>query len=68
MDFFDLDIDPLEKSPIQSDELIYTLEPLIGDYMEMETPAEVATPEISDEQLEELKSIGYLQGVDSDKD
>jgi arylsulfatase A-like enzyme len=66
-DYFDLSQDPLERQPLQSDQLVYTLEPLIGDYLELITPAEAAAPEIDDERLEQLKAIGYLQGVERKK-
>ena len=37
---------------------------LLGDYLELESISLGATPELSESQLEHLKSIGYLQGLE----
>jgi arylsulfatase A-like enzyme len=67
LDFFDLAADPLEKSPAGADHLFYSHEPRIGDYLDLEPPTESETPEITQDRLEKLKSVGYLQGVDEPK-
>jgi hypothetical protein len=64
--FFDRHADPKEKSPISSDELILEFSSLAGDYLEMRSQLEDTVPELQAEQVQELKAIGYLQGVEDD--
>jgi hypothetical protein len=64
-EYFDLATDPGEKDPIVNDQLIMRFDVLTGDYLEMWRDFQASTPEIASQQLERLKSIGYLQGVES---
>lgn len=66
IELFDLNNDPLEKSPVDNPELVLRFDPLLGDYAEIEPTAVAEAPELDAEQIEHLKSIGYLQGVDED--
>ena len=43
------------------------METLLGDYLAVEGLDQGARPEITDESLKALQSIGYLQGADSDE-
>ena len=63
-EFFDLDRDPGEKLPRQDDQWLLRSDTLLGDYLELESLTQAATPQLSQSQLEHLKSIGYLQGLD----
>lgn len=64
---FDLLADPEEKQPLVGDGVQLELEALVGDYLEREAhSAEPTMP--SGEQLRELQSIGYLQGVETTGD
>jgi arylsulfatase A-like enzyme len=66
-EFYDLGTDPQERRPLVDDSLLYHFDPLTGDYIEMRHAAIAGTPrpEVDSEILEQLKSIGYLQGVES---
>jgi arylsulfatase A-like enzyme len=66
--FFDLASDPAEQQPLDSDALVLAFDTLTGDYLEL-TPFSASSGaggerQLSSEQLEQLKSIGYLQGVE----
>jgi arylsulfatase A-like enzyme len=64
--FFDRLADPQEKSPISSDELILEFSALAGDYLEMRSQLEDTVPDLRADQVQELKAIGYLQGVENE--
>jgi len=65
-EYFDLDQDPEEKHPLQSNQLTMRFDVLTGDYIDMKNESFSTTdPNIDTKTLEQLKSIGYLQGVDS---
>jgi arylsulfatase A-like enzyme len=69
-EFYDLDIDPDEHAPIDDDSLIMAFDTLTGDYLEMEGRNQYASSQLDPNQmepdrLEDLKAIGYLQGVES---
>ena len=66
--FFDRSADPQEKSPISSDELILEFSSLTGDYLEMRSQLEDTVPDLQAAQVQELKAIGYLQGVEEEAD
>lgn len=66
IELFDLTTDPLEKSPLDNPELVLRFDPLLGDYAEITPAAMAEAPELDAEQIEHLKSIGYLQGVEED--
>ncbi len=63
--YFDLQKDPDEQNPLTGDDLVLHFDTLTGDYLELASTKIGETPEIDAEQLERLKSIGYLQGNDS---
>ncbi len=68
-EFYDLDIDPDEHVPIDDDSLIMAFDTLTGDYLEMEGHNQYASGQLDPNQmepdrLEDLKAIGYLQGVE----
>jgi arylsulfatase A-like enzyme len=71
--FFDLEKDAQEKHPIVDDSLVLEFDTLTGDYLELPPFSGFDGPEgsgaeedmqLSSEQLNDLKSIGYLQGVE----
>jgi hypothetical protein len=63
-EYFDLASNPTEKHPIISDQLIMRFDVLTGDYLDMWSDFETVNAEVTSQQLELLKSIGYLQGVE----
>lgn len=66
--YFDLRNDPLEQTPLSAgNELIWAMEPLLGDYLAVERLDQAERPEITDENLKALQSIGYLQGADDEQ-
>ena len=70
-EFYDLDADPDELAPIDDDSLIMAFDTLTGDYLEMEGRNQYATGQLDSsqmkpDQLDDLKAIGYLQGVKSE--
>ncbi len=64
--YFDLKRDPAEKAPIRSDQLVFQFDGLFGDHLELPSLGQSEAPEISQSQLEHLKSIGYLQGLEAE--
>ena len=68
-EFFDLQEDPNEKQPLDvDDDMILRFDPLLADYVELKSARVAESPELNKEQLERLKSIGYLQGVEEETD
>jgi hypothetical protein len=65
-EFFDLLQDPLERAPLDDDSLVMAFDTLTGDYMDMKQVGMLASSELDSGQLEDLKAIGYLQGVESE--
>jgi arylsulfatase A-like enzyme len=70
-EFYDLDADPKEYAPIDDDSLIMAFDTLTGDYLEMKSDKQYSTnrqasTRMEQGQLDELKAIGYLQGVESE--
>lgn len=66
--YYDLREDPQELAPFKAgNELIWAMETLLGDYLAVEGLDQGARPEITDESLKALQSIGYLQGADGDE-
>ncbi len=70
-EFYDLEADPDEHAPIDDDSLIMTFDTLTGDYLEMESHNNYSTGQLDSSQmdpdlLDDLKAIGYLQGVESE--
>ena len=63
-EYYDLAVDPEERTPISGHQLTMRFDVLTGDYLELKSDLASALPEISEAQLEHLKSIGYLQGVE----
>ena len=70
-EFYDLDADPGEDAPIDDDSLIMAFDTLTGDYLEMENRNQYSTEQLDSsqmepDQLDDLKTIGYLQGLESE--
>lgn len=63
--FFDLADDPGERTPLEDDALLFEFSTLAGDYLDMERERQAVPPELAKDQLGNLKSIGYLQGVEN---
>ena len=63
--FFNLSDDPFEKKPLANDQLELEFSTLAGDYLDMRRDYDSTGPVPAREQLQELQSIGYLQGVDA---
>ncbi len=66
--FFDLEQDPGEQQPIESDELLLKFSTLAGDYLALPPYYSSSAPQPGQNQLEDLQAIGYLQGVDEPQD
>jgi arylsulfatase A-like enzyme len=67
-ELYDLETDPGERSPLQDESLLMMFDTLTGDYIEMKDASAYASSSLGSKQIEELKAIGYLQGVDTDAD
>ena len=70
-EFFDLAVDPDEHSPIDDDSLIMAFDTLTGDYLELEgrnqyAAGQLDSSQMKPSQLDDLKAIGYLQGIESE--
>jgi len=64
-EYFDLAQDPGEKQPLHSDLLTMRFDVLAGDYAEMKKNVFTAAPGLDPQMLEQLQSIGYLQGIEN---
>ena len=62
---FDLATDPGEKHPVTDRRLELKLDGLLGRYLRSGAAAGGEAPSLSEEDLEELKALGYLGGHDS---
>jgi len=62
-EYFDLARDPGEKQPMHSDALTMRFDVLTGDYEEMKRDFFTAAPGLDPQTLQQLQSIGYLQGI-----
>ncbi len=60
--YFNLQIDPDEQKPLAGNDLVIHFDTLTGDYLWLASANIGTTPELSTDQLQHLKSIGYLQG------
>jgi len=61
---FDLQSDPSEKEPIEDRQLALALDRLLSRHLSLAAPATGgASPDISPEFLEQLQSLGYLDGA-----
>ena len=67
-DLFDIGRDPLETDPTRPAMPPYVADRLLGDYLDSATSSEQLRPTVTDDQVESLKSIGYLQGRDTGGD
>jgi arylsulfatase A-like enzyme len=63
-EYFDLSADPQERAPLQDGQLTMRFDVLTGDYLDLRRESLAAGPELDAQTLEQLKSIGYLQGVE----
>lgn len=66
-EIYDLASDPGERQPLDDPGLLLGMETLAGDYLELPPLATGAQGELESGQLEDLKAIGYLQGVEEDE-
>lgn len=65
-EFYDLDADPAERDPLRDDALVFEFDTLTGDYLELPPIAAATAGGVDASQLEDLKAIGYLQGVEAE--
>lgn len=65
---YDLGNDPGEREPVDAPGVIADLEPALDQYFSWFTEQAVGAPELTDEQVEKLKGVGYLQGRATDVD
>jgi hypothetical protein len=63
--FFDRAGGSGEKRLPDDDQLVLEFTTLAGDYLEMESGHDAKRPELNQNQLQELQSIGYLQGAEA---
>ena len=65
--YFDLESDPKELSPLnKAMPEIMLFDRMIGDYQELKLDIDAAAPDLTAEQVEKLKAIGYLQGAEGE--
>lgn len=66
-EFYDLRVDPLEQGPGQppSDRRADALDASLDRYFDWFDSQDYLPPELTDDMVEELKGVGYLQGVES---
>ena len=66
-EFYNLADDPLEQTPASGDDVAVAdeLDAELGDYFEWFDSQDYLPPELSDDVVERLKGVGYLQGVES---
>ena len=66
-EYYDLNADPLEGDPAPSlpDDLADSMEALLDRYFGWFGSQDYLPPELTDDNVEELKGVGYLQGVES---
>lgn len=65
---FDLERDPAEKHPVSDSAALARLEPALDRYFEWFSSEGFEAPDLTDDQLEQLKGVGYLQGAESGDD
>jgi arylsulfatase A-like enzyme len=63
--FFDTQQDPSELNTLENDELVLRFNTLAGDYLDMAGQGGAGAPRIDSAHLEELQSVGYLQGAET---
>lgn len=62
---YDLRRDPAEKRPVEEPEVMAVLEPELDRYFDWFSQDRFEIPTLTDEQVEQLKGVGYLQGRDT---
>jgi arylsulfatase A-like enzyme len=67
-EIYDLVADPGESQGLTDQGLSFEFDTLTGDYLEMPSLATSSEGRLAEGQLEELKAIGYLQGVEEETD
>jgi arylsulfatase A-like enzyme len=67
IDYYDLATDPGELNPISSDQLVMKFDGLLMEYVQSSPDHAVEGAQLTSEQIRRLQSIGYLQGIDSNK-
>ena len=65
---FDLVRDPAESAPLEDESVAAQLDADLDEYLLWYDERQFDAPNLSEEQLEQLKGIGYLQGVGDDED
>ena len=63
---FNLTQDPGEQHPEQQQEISQIMDPLLDRYLGWFDSNQFKAPDISDEQLQHLKGVGYLQGLEEE--
>jgi hypothetical protein len=62
-ELFDLSEDPRERAPVQRPAVEQSLDALLADYRVRESVESAEPPTLSEEQLDGLRSLGYLEEV-----
>ena len=65
-ELFDLTTDPLEKAPAADTSIATELDRRLELFVRAGNRPTSETPEVSDQDLEKLRAVGYLQGVSRD--
>ncbi len=66
-EFYDLSEDPRERNPVDGDTVAAAdrLDAALGEYFDWFGSQDYLPPEMSEDVVERLKGVGYLQGVES---
>jgi arylsulfatase A-like enzyme len=65
--YYDLAADPGEQAPLSArPDLTMVFDTLVGDYLEQARDVAVTAGRFTDDQIRQLKAIGYLQGYEAD--
>lgn len=66
-EYYDLQADPGEHDPLPNRaDLTMLFDTLVGDYLDLARDVAVTTGKFTDDQIQQLKAIGYLQGYSAD--
>jgi len=66
-EYYDLAADPGEHAPLQArTDLTMLFDTLVGDYLEQAENVAVTAGRFTNDQIQQLKAIGYLQGYEAD--
>lgn len=67
-ELYDLRNDPEEQNPVDSPDVAAALEPALDRYFSWYNDQAAGAPELTDEQVQQLKGVGYLQGRETGAD